>query len=90
LRIRPHSASYELDSTEPYLDIVDDLEISMTPPEVLFLIYEIYDLSQKLTNTRRTQMLIVLETERLKDTNSQKSLQIQFHNKNFSIKQHYH
>ncbi|CEP14221.1 hypothetical protein [Parasitella parasitica] len=33
LRIRPHSASYELDSTEPYLEIVDDLEVSMTPPE---------------------------------------------------------
>ncbi|KAI8640459.1 kinesin motor domain-containing protein [Parasitella parasitica] len=33
LRIRPHSASYELESAEPYLEIVDDLEVSITPPE---------------------------------------------------------
>ncbi|KAL9556417.1 hypothetical protein PS6_002337 [Mucor atramentarius] len=33
LRIRPHSASFQLDSMIPYLHIVDDLEISMTPPE---------------------------------------------------------
>ncbi|KAK4511889.1 uncharacterized protein ATC70_003888 [Mucor velutinosus] len=33
LRIRPHSATFQLDSIVPYLHIVDDLEISMTPPE---------------------------------------------------------
>ena len=34
LRIRPQSDHYEFAPVNPYLNIVDDLEISMTPPEV--------------------------------------------------------
>ncbi|KAI8087301.1 kinesin motor domain-containing protein [Thamnidium elegans] len=33
LRIRPQSTHYEINSSDPYLHIVDDLEVSMTPPE---------------------------------------------------------
>lgn len=34
LRIRPKPPHYESIIEEPYLQIVNDLEISMTPPEV--------------------------------------------------------
>ncbi|KAI9263541.1 kinesin motor domain-containing protein [Helicostylum pulchrum] len=33
LRIRPQSTHSEIGSSDPYLHVVDDLEVSMTPPE---------------------------------------------------------